>query len=49
MMVLAFLYIIMYGEAVFVEPNSLLSRVELGLFATGVVANVAAALAVLRQ
>ena len=49
MMVLVFAYVIMYGQAVFVEPNSFVSRLELTVFVIGVVANVAAALAVVRE
>lgn len=48
-MVLAFLYIIMYGEAVLIEPNWMLSRFELGIFAVGGMANIFAALKLLRK
>jgi hypothetical protein len=39
MMVLAFLYIVLYGQITFIEPNSLISHLELAVFAVGVAAN----------
>ncbi len=49
MMALAFVYIIIYGSAVMIEPNWVLSRLELGIFAAGGLANMFAALKLLRR
>ena len=49
MMVLGFVYVIMYGQAVFIEPNWMLSRLELGIFALGGLANILAALRLIRK
>jgi len=41
MMVYAFTYIIIYGHAIFVEPNIMLAKIELSVFAIGGIANLA--------
>ena len=43
MMVYAFTYIIVYGHAIMVEPNSVLAEIELSVFAMGGIANLAVA------
>jgi hypothetical protein len=49
MMVYAFTYIIIYGHAIFVEPNSVLAEVELAVFAIGGIANLAVVVKRLRD
>ena len=49
MMVLGFVYVIVYGQAVFIEPNWMLSRLELGIFAAGGMANIFAAFKLVRK
>ncbi len=49
MMVLAFLYIILYGQVIFVEPNSTISHLEFVTFAIGMVANVGVGFRLMRR
>ena len=49
MMVYAFAYVIMYGHAIFVEPNALIARLELSVFAIGGVSNIAIVVRRLRE
>lgn len=44
MMLLAFVNISLYSQAVFVEPNGMVLHLELAVFAAGVVANLIVAL-----
>jgi hypothetical protein len=49
MMVYAFTYIIMYGHAIFVEPNRILADLELSVFGVGGAANLAVVVNRLRR
>jgi len=49
MMVYAFIYIIMYGHAIFVEPNTMLADLELSVFAIGGISNLAVIVKRLRK
>jgi hypothetical protein len=44
MMFLAFLNVVTYGQAVFIEPNAIVLHLELVIFAAGAVANLIVAL-----
>jgi hypothetical protein len=49
MMVYAFAYIILYGHAIFVEPNRMFADLELSVFGIGGVANLAVVAKRLRE